>query len=143
MKDVVIDRNTGHVKIISRNWEFGPDFTLGKFHDSESFKLAKKVSETSTQYQVHMQHPDAWHSYFILSFRGENLAKALLGFSKRELRWADWSLENERERKKIHDSYLLTQLGSPPYISPWGRVVSVIDPRNQEAYIKIEYNTPA
>ena len=68
----------------------------------------------------------------------EIIAKILLGFSEQELKWQDWSLEREQTKKRMHDNFLLEQLGPPPYQFPWGRVVSVFDSRNQEAYIKIE-----
>ena len=43
----------------------------------------------------------------------------LLGFSEQELKWQDWSLEREQERKRMHDNFLLERLGPLPYQFPW------------------------
>lgn len=140
MNDFSIDPHTGQLTLKSRGWEFGPDMTLKNFLLSEAANSAKKISKLSHHYQVRIRLENGSQCTFILKFFGDILAEVLFGFWERELSWADWSLEGENVRKKAHDDFLLAQIGAPPYVFPWGRIRSVLDPRNQEAYIKVEYS---
>jgi hypothetical protein len=56
--------------------------------------------------------------------------------------WDDWSEKKERARKKSHDRWLKTLLGSPPYEYPWGAVTSSFNPRSASSSIVISYRAP-
>jgi hypothetical protein len=139
MNDVLIDRVTGKLKIISRNWEFGPDLTLENFQAAESSKSANRISKISPHYKLRTVLASGWHCGLILMFVNNSLNEVLLGFSEKELDWSDWSKEGELRRKERHDGFLREQLGPPPYVFGWGRVMSVIDPHNSTAHITIRY----
>jgi hypothetical protein len=139
MNDVLIDRVTGRLKIIGRNWEFAPGLTLENFEASESSKAAKRISNISPHYQLRTVLASGWHCGLILMFVNNSLNKVLLGFSEKGLDWSDWSKEGELRRKENHDAFLREQLGSPPYNFSWGRVMSVIDPHDSTARISIRY----
>ena len=53
--------------------------------------------------------------------------------------WADWSYENEMANKKYHDALLEENLGQPPYVFSWGKVISVYDERSEGSEIIITY----
>jgi len=50
-----------------------------------------------------------------------------------------WSDEAERERQVLHDEWLRSELGKPPYLYAWGRVESSIDPRDGFSDIVLHY----
>jgi hypothetical protein len=56
----------------------------------------------------------------------------LLGFSEQELKWQDWSLEREQERKRMHDNFLLERLGPLPYQFPWAEWFPDLDCASEE-----------
>jgi hypothetical protein len=138
MKDILIDRVTGKLKIVSRDWELAPGLTLEKFEASESSKAAKRTSNISQHYQLCTVFADGWHCGLLLIF-DNSLRKIVLSFSEKGLDWSDWSKEGELRRKENHDAFLREQLGPPPYNFSWGRVVSVIDSHDSSARISIRY----
>ena len=140
MDDVVIDRNTGTVKIISRGWEFGPHLSLEIFQGSASASSAQRISKTAPNYQIRTALADGWFWGMGLMFDQYMLRRIVLGFREKELTWADWSKEGEDAAKKHYDEFLLRQLGPPPYIFDWGQVLSVIDPHHHDAVMKIKYS---
>jgi hypothetical protein len=138
MKDILIDRVTGELKIVSRDWEFAPGLTLENFQASESSKAAKRISNVSHHYELRTVRADGWHCGLLLIF-DNSLNKIVLSFSEKALDWSDWSKEGELRRKENHDAFLREQLGPPPYNFSWGRVVSVIDSHDSSARISIQY----
>lgn len=50
-----------------------------------------------------------------------------------------WSDKAERERQALHDEWLKSELGKPPYRYAWGRVESSIDPRDGFSDIMLLY----
>jgi hypothetical protein len=140
MKDVVIDRNTGMLKILSRGWEFGPHLSLEAFQNSASAAAAQRISEISQHYRFRTTLSDEWFCGLVLLFNLYMLREILLGIRENEpTSWADWSKQGEDAQKQIHDQFLLAQLGPPPHNFGWGRAASVIDPHGYHAVIMIKY----
>lgn len=139
MKDILIDRVTGKLKIVSRDWEFGPGLTLENFQASKSSKSAKRISKISPHYQLLTVLANGWHFGLILMFNNNSIKEVLLSFSEKGLDWSDWSKVGELRRKVSHDAFLREQLGPPPYDFSWGRIMSVIDPHDSTACITIRY----
>jgi len=50
-----------------------------------------------------------------------------------------WSAEHELERKRVHDDWLLQEIGKPPYQFPWGRLESDYDPKSCASAIIASY----
>ena len=44
--------------------------------------------------------------------------------------WDDWTLEREMRRKDVHDAWLRSYLGEPPWSFAWGSIWSDYDPRS-------------
>ena len=51
----------------------------------------------------------------------------------------EWTEELELARKKVHDEWLHTELGAPPYRFSWGEVASVFDPKGCVSDIIVRY----
>ena len=50
-----------------------------------------------------------------------------------------WSVENELERKQVHDSWLAAAIGMPPYRYAWGRLESDYDSKGCASAIIVVY----
>jgi hypothetical protein len=138
MKDVNIDAASGTLRIISCGWSFAPGLRLAEFQASEAGKSAQQISKISNHYQIRV-NDEGWLCGLVLMFGAESIQGILLGFSETEMTWADWKKDKEERRKKVHDNFLRAQLGPPPYLYPWGRVVSALDPHDSTARIVIHY----
>jgi hypothetical protein len=51
----------------------------------------------------------------------------------------EWTEALEQERKKVHDDWLRTELGKPPYEYAWGSITSDYDPRGCVSEIIVAY----
>jgi hypothetical protein len=51
----------------------------------------------------------------------------------------EWTRELELERKRLHDQWLLRELGKPPYRYAWGVVASELDEKGVVSEIIIRY----
>jgi len=54
---------------------------------------------------------------------------------------ADWSVESELRRKRLHEEWLQKELGSPPYQYNWGRIVSEFDAKGVSSAIIAAYDS--
>ncbi|HEY7752718.1 MAG TPA: hypothetical protein VH856_02780 [Steroidobacteraceae bacterium] len=52
-----------------------------------------------------------------------------------------WTEGLELERKKVHDDWLRTELGKPPYEYAWGSITSDYDPRGCVSEIIVIYGS--
>jgi hypothetical protein len=52
----------------------------------------------------------------------------------------EWVEDRERQRKAVHEAWLRTQLGEPPYAYPWGNIESDFDPRGWSSEILVTYS---
>lgn len=89
--------------------------------------------------------------YVTYRIRPEPGIAVSLMFEAQELRdvgWAmdlpgevasDWSVETEIRRKKLHDDWLASELGTPPYRYPWGSVHSSYDDKGCASDIIVAY----
>lgn len=50
-----------------------------------------------------------------------------------------WTVEQELERKRVHDNWLLNEVGQPPYRFSWGRLESNYDPKGCTSAIIVNY----
>ena len=53
--------------------------------------------------------------------------------------WEKWSEQQELNRKAEHDSWLASELGSPPYQYSWGEIESTYDQRTGSSLISVRY----
>jgi hypothetical protein len=72
-------------------------------------------------------------------FEGAKLRSVSLQFQLPSGREAAWSVESERERKRMHDAWLQAEMGSPPYEFPWGRLESIYDSKGCSSSIIMSY----
>jgi hypothetical protein len=56
--------------------------------------------------------------------------------------WKDWSEDENVKLKKMHDQWLLENIGQPPYIYKWGKITSVYSRHSGSSMIVINYLTP-
>jgi hypothetical protein len=72
-------------------------------------------------------------------FTGELLETVGILFQMQDDSDENWSEAHERERKMLHDAWLLEEIGPPPYRYPWGRLVSSYDPKACESEILVSF----
>lgn len=58
-----------------------------------------------------------------------------------EVSWKTWSKEKEMKHKIIHDEWLKSELGEPPYCFKWGNVSSSYNSRSGSSSITIKYSS--
>jgi hypothetical protein len=73
------------------------------------------------------------------AFENDRLNEVSLLFDLPSEDGRQWTEELELERKKIHDQWLLAELGKPPYRYSWGEVVSSFDPKGCVSDIILRY----
>jgi hypothetical protein len=144
MKDqILINPAFGKVALPSVGWEFVPRQSLTDFQCSSAGSAAQRISKVSNQYQLCARLGNATFCALVLLFNQNVLEEIVMGFSEREITWADWSMEQEKQRKQMHDELLREQLNSPPYDFSWGTVTSVVDPHDSSARIILRYRSAA
>jgi len=74
-----------------------------------------------------------------LIYQSENLSEAMISFEVPARAGAEWSIEIEHERRGLHDEWLRSALGDPPYEYGWGSVVSVFDEKGLGSEIIVAY----
>lgn len=125
------------------------DETITPFMDINEFRelpIIRNVKETKSPSYEHfylfyrVEHEELSYSINFY-FRSNCLYMINLGVYKEHKmpEWKDWSLENEYDKQIFFDQWLKEQLGEKPYDYAWGRVRSVFDPKNQVAFILVEY----
>lgn len=75
----------------------------------------------------------------VLRFLDGKLAEVNLAFANPDSDWNSWSEAKEESAKSVHDNWLASQLGEPPYIFNWGNVESLQDQRAGCSLILIRY----
>ncbi len=51
----------------------------------------------------------------------------------------EWTAENELKRQSVHDAWLHSELGKPPYKYAWGRIDSEFDQKGCVSEIIVSY----
>ncbi len=75
-----------------------------------------------------------------LLFNGERLENIAWAFSMPGETEDEWSEESEMKRKKLHEEWLLKELGRPPYQFKWGEVASEYDAKGVSSAIMVVYD---
>jgi hypothetical protein len=112
--------------------------SLPRFLDSAlgQSAQAKVIDQARRQYQL-VPEPGVRATVF---FNGGLIDRILLMMSIPSDSAGVWTEPRERERKALHDEWLVSELGRPPYDFPWGRVVSDFDPRGCASEIIVAYD---
>ena len=74
-----------------------------------------------------------------LLFDGERLQNFAWAISMPNEDAIEWSEESELQRKKLHEQWLVQELGAPPYEFDWGEVVSEYDAKGVSSAIIVVY----
>ena len=76
-----------------------------------------------------------------LIFRGEQLHQVFLSMKLPSEDIEQWTTAKELKRKAMHDAWLHSTLGAPPYTYPWGTVASEFDAKGCASDIIVTYAT--
>ena len=83
-------------------------------------------------------HPEAGIAATV-SFEGAKLRVVAWQIQLSPDKEKDWSEENELERKHLHDGWLATAVGIPPYRYTWGGLESTYDSKGCASSIILRY----
>jgi len=140
----MIDRKTGELTIESIPLRLGPDFTRTEL---QSCLLANSSSvlirnESFCSFSIGLYEITGLHFIISLWFYDEKLDCIDLVHSDKKFgsSWADWSESRELDRKHVHDEWLISLLGSPPYTYDWGTISSDFDKKSGGSSIVIRYS---
>ena len=105
------------------------------------------ASELGRSASMKLVSEDWWHASFkpetdILAravFKGDHLHQVIILRSITSDDDGEWSVENELKRKSIHDAWLHSEMGAPPYTYSWGDVVSEYDQKGCVSEIIVTY----
>jgi hypothetical protein len=76
-----------------------------------------------------------------LIFQDERLHQAFIAMRISTDATGEWTEKNEFARKAVHDVWLASQLGEPPYSYSWGSVASTFDYKGCASEIVVTYAT--
>jgi hypothetical protein len=116
----------------------GSDTSLERFVRSEAGRRAKAtvVNEERRHYEF---DPEPGVGAIIF-FRGAAIDRIHLTMSLPSDSAREWSERRELQRKTMHDAWLRTELGEPPYAYKWGRVTSDYDAHGCASEIIVVYD---
>ena len=106
--------------------------------------LESKVGRESKESLVNQD----WRHYHIepeqgiagtVLFKAETIDRIFLTMRIPSDETKEWTEERELERKALHDRWLRTELGDPPYDYAWGRIVSEFDQKGLVSEIIVVY----
>jgi hypothetical protein len=135
----MIDKDTGEIAIDSVPIVLGPSFVLDDLLSS-SLAGQCQAGPGAEPYRslVIGEHLISGLTFFVtLGFYGQKLEFIDLLYSG-EL--PDGSKTQEAERKKVHDRWLVKQLGKASSTYKWGEISSDYDPRSDTSSIVIRYS---
>jgi hypothetical protein len=72
-------------------------------------------------------------------FKGDRLHQVWLLMETPSDKTDEWTMETELQRKTLHDTWLLAELGSSPYEHAWGRIDSEFDAKGCVSEIIVTY----
>ena len=72
-------------------------------------------------------------------FQGDGVDRIFIVMSLPSDAAREWTEELELQRKRIHDAWLESELGKPPYSYAWGQVTSDYDARSCSSEIIVVY----
>lgn len=121
-------------------------FTAGAINAQLSRKdfLNSKIGARAEEFLIN--EPYATYRIFpesgivtTVQFAGDVLETVSVLFKMQDDGPETWSEAHELERKKIHDVWLRTEIGAPPYAFAWGRILSDYDAKACESDIFVAY----
>jgi len=130
---MLIDKKTGALSLAGN--VYPPGMTFAQFDLSPVGASAKPMVNNPPWKSY-------WHRFIdntsgIWTFKNDCLVHVSLAVL--QAKGSNSFLNNESERKNVHDQVLAEMLGSPPYSYEWGEVLSLLEPRSQEASIDLRY----
>ena len=115
----------------------GPDTTRRSFLGSP-LGLAADVLVRNEPYVTYRIRAEPGLA-FTLSFDGQLLSNVAWMIALPPEKEEAWTVEHELERKRIHDAWLLRELGPPPYRYKWGELSSQYDAKGCASDIILSY----
>jgi len=138
----MIERSTGTISI--------NDIVISSKICKDSF-LESKMAEYIEKEEIHV-----YSNYYIKpqTYMGKSVRLILyfdqngrldmvniyLNEPNSEVSWNSWSKEKEIEHKMVHDAWLKSELGEPPYCYKWGNISSSYNSRSGYSSIAIKYD---
>lgn len=100
---------------------------------------AAKVVVENGPYVTYRFAPEAGIGATLL-FKGEQLENLAWAFQTPDESDGAWSEDSEMQRQRLHDAWLLRELGKPPYRFDWGEIVSEYDAKAVSSAIIVAYD---
>jgi hypothetical protein len=117
--------------------EIKPHMDRAHFLDSAIGRLARERLVNDNWFHYHINPEDGIAGTVL--FRGDSIDRIFLTMRLPSDDLKEWSVEQELERKAIHDAWLRDELGQPPYAFSWGSVTSDYDARGCSSEIIVVY----
>ena len=140
----MLDGTTGDLEIESLSIRIGSQFTRQQFLASTLAEHARILvqNEPYCTFSVGSYELAGLSLSVSVGFYGEQLETIGLFHDAKALgsSWADWSEEKERQRKQIHDQWLLALTGYASHFYAWGESWSDFDPKSGGSSIVIRYS---
>ena len=123
--------------ILFANGTISRGLSMKQFLASDPGRNAKEtiVSQDRRHYEF---DPEAGVGATIF-FQREGVDRIFLVMSMPSDAAREWTEELELQRKTIHNAWLESELGKPPYVYSWGQVVSDYDARSCSSEIIVVY----
>ena len=141
----MIDRTTGQIQLPSDGIHVGPLLVREHFLASPLAKQRRELVRNEPHCSFVLptvrfhDHSFAWSFWF----HGSVLQRVTIQFVDAEFgsSWSDWSEERELARKRFHDSFLQSELGTNwrHQRFSWGTVDSSYDPKGGFSSIGVTY----
>jgi hypothetical protein len=74
-----------------------------------------------------------------LLYNGDHLHQVWLLMAIPADETEEWTMDNEMKRKAVHDAWLQSEIGKPPYKYAWGKIDSEFDAKGCVSEIIITY----
>ena len=135
----MIDRKTGEIVIEDSPMRPGPQLTRSEFQSSLPANAYRVLIENEPFCSFSLGDHEIYGLLFTVSlwFYGEKLESIDLAHSTDELGWYE---KDDLKRKRVHDKWLKSMLGSAPYVYGWGSISSDHDIRSGGSSIVIRYS---
>ena len=139
----MIDPADGRIAFDDPPFSLSPATTRTEFLASAVGRSAEEFCRGAMDYMSYKvaRASSSGKAFIVVAwFNGERLYRVSLSWCNPQSgkSWADWSEENERRSKAVHDEWLAAVLPGEAD-RPWGRVRSRCSERDSESRIDIEY----
>jgi hypothetical protein len=130
---MLINKKSGEISLGGN--VYGPGLSLGRF-EFMPVGAASKPSVNNPPWKSY-RHQFIDNTSGLWTFKNDLLIEVILVILQAE--GSNSFLNDENQRKKVHDKFLLDTLGLPSNSYDWGDILSVLDQRSQSAMIIIQY----